>query len=243
MKALLWLSLLILLEAPKAHGAFGYVVPADPGPGNSSLAGPFNPSPSSRLQQVYGHGGDGFGPISTNYGYLIEGVYFRLDESAGPFNETFPSVQVDLSTTSRSPDGLSTLFSENIGADQTTVFGPGPLHLSGTLSGFTVGFMFERSFLYDPAAGNLLLDIRNFGPGNASPLDAFAVVGDSVSTVSNGLDVNAPAGGLATHGLATMFWVDIVPVPEPSAFALLLVGLLGLSWRLHRVHRSSLTSG
>jgi hypothetical protein len=234
MKTLVCFTLLILLEISKVFGAaHGVIVPPDPSPGNSSLAAPFLTSTSSRLQQVYGR--DGFPPIQPTSGFLIEGIYFRVDESSSRgFDEIFPSVQVNLSTTSRGPDGLSTLFSENIGLDETTSFGPGPLHLSGFQPGFTVGFMFDRPYFYNPAAGNLLLDVRNYGPGNASILDAFASFGDSVSIVGNE-NVNSPIGDIFTHGLATEFWVDIVPIPEPSTSVLLLFGLLALGWKLFKI--------
>jgi hypothetical protein len=172
---------------------------------------------------------------------LIEGIYFRVDENAGPFAETFPRVQVDLSTTSRGPDGLSPVFSENIGPDEATVYGPGPLYLSGSFA-IPPGFMFERPFLYDPTAGNLLLDIRNFGPGNASELDAFDTVGDSVSIVLGRADATS-AFASSSRGLATEFWVEIVPIPEPSTAALLLMGLLAVGWKLRHVHRRSSTTG
>ena len=231
------------LVSVEALGAVGVYFPPEAvivRDGNSSLAGPFNTSTSSRLQQVYAH--DAFPDPGFPAAFLIHGIYFRVDENAGAFDETFPSVQVTLSTTSRGPDGLSTLFSENIGPDQTTVFGPGPLHLSGAGSGFPVGFMFERTYLYDPSAGNLLVDIRNFGPGNASVLDAFNVLGDSVSIVGNE-EVNSPTGSRLTRGLATMFWVDIVPIPEPGAGALLLLGLLAVGWNWRRSRRASICKG
>jgi len=86
------------------------------------------------------------------------------------------------------------------------------------------------------------VDIQNFGPGHASVLDAFAVLGDSVSIVGNE-DVNSPMGFSFTHGLATEFWVDIVQVPEPGASTLLLLGLLGVGWKLRHRTRAPIPKG
>jgi len=208
------------------------------GPGNSSLVAPFQTSSSSRLQQVYAQ--ESFLGIPPTLAFLIHGVSFEIDESSFGFDEILPEVQVNLSTTSKSPDGLSTIFSENVGADETVVFGRGPLHLRGNLA-VGPGFMFDRPFLYDLSAGNLLLDIRNFGPGNASPLDAFDARGDSISIVVG--DADATSGFAFTRGLATVFWVDIVPIPEPSTIALMVLGMLALAWRLRRAKKTAYTQG
>jgi hypothetical protein len=111
--------------------------------------------------------------------------------------------------------------------------------LNWSRSSFVTGISFDRPFLYNPAAGNLLLDMRNYGSGDIPSLDAFDLVGDPVSTVSTGLGADRPTGGISTRGLATLFWVDIVPIPEPSATALLLLGLIALGWKLLKVGRAS----
>ena len=172
-------------------------------------------------------------------------LYFRTDERSLPIfgNASFSDVEFRFSTTSRQPDGLSTLFSENIGPDETTVFGRGPLNLNWSQGSFVTGIPLNQPFLYNPAAGNLLLDMRNYGSGDIPSLDAFAVLGDSVSSVSTGFGADRPTGGLATHGLATLFWVDVVPIPEPSTTALLLLGLIGLSWKSRRSFKSTSTQG
>jgi len=218
----------------QTRGAVGVFLPAEGvnNEGNVSLGAPFDTDFSSRLQQVYE-----FSRLAPGSAYLISGIYFRIDVNGRVFDEILPSVQVNLSTTDRGPDGLSAMFSDNIGADETIVHGLGPLHLSGLQPGFAVGITFDQPYLYNPAAGNLLLDIRNFGPAHTSILDAFAVLGDSVSIVGNE-NVNSPLGATLTHGLATEFWVDIVPVPEPGTITLLLLGALALAWKLRRPLKS-----
>jgi len=217
----------------KANGAVPFWVPGGPSePGNSSLAAPFQTSTSSRLQQVYGESAFRF--VEPGQGFLIREIHFRLDEAMGvPFSETFPDFQVNLSTTSRGPDQLSPVFAENIGANQTTVYTRSSLAVSASRIGFSVQIPFSRPFLYDPYAGNLLLDISNFQPGTASPLDAVAKLGDSVSIV--GGRATDLQGLTFTAGLATEFVVDIVPIPEPRTWALLLLaGAVLVSSSMHR---------
>jgi hypothetical protein len=173
--------------------------------------------------------------------FLISGLYFRADERAlpSPGSLFFSDLEFRLSTTMRMPDGLSTLFSENIGPDETTVFGRGSITLNWSQGAFVTHFPFERPFLYSPAAGNLLLDMRNYGAGGFPPLDAFAVEGDSVSTVGTGSGADRPMGSITTFGLATLFWVDIVPIPEPGTTTLLLLGLFAAGWKLLKAGRTS----
>ena len=64
--------------------------------------------------------------------------------------------QVSLSTTSKPVNGLSSNLASNIGADNTVIF-TGNLGGTGTVSSFTITG--TAPFVYDPAAGNLLVDI------------------------------------------------------------------------------------
>jgi hypothetical protein len=128
------------------------------------------------------------------------------------------------------------------------VLGPGAVSLSGIggggFTGFHVTFSFATPFFYNPANGNLLLDFRiyqGFGPiggqQGVAILDAFNVVGDSVSSVY-AFGASLPTSGqTSTLGLATD--IRIIPVPEPSTVALLLVGLgmLGVGWKRMRQHK------
>src|SRR5678815_4864698 len=88
--------------------------------------------------------------------------FYRND---GFLNVDITSLQINLSTTSKGPDGLSTVFSENIGANETVVFGPRPARFGpgSPLPEYT--FQLDEPFFYDPSAGNLLMDVRNFSGG------------------------------------------------------------------------------
>src|SRR5205823_7449983 len=85
-----------------------------------------------RSQQVYSS--DQFASL-TGPEYITQ-IAFRPSVffSAGPFTATFSDIQVDLSTTLKTPDNLSLTFANNIGSDDTTVL-HGPLAISSTATG------------------------------------------------------------------------------------------------------------
>ena len=121
-----------------------------------------------------------------------------LDQS-GPRSWT---LRVYASTTSRSVAGLSTTFAQNHGTNKMLVF-DGPVTLTtrnlpgpGNTRQFDYVLPFTTPFLYDPAAGNLVLDLQIVDLGNDSPatFDTVSsgdpaigrVVGFSSSTATTG---------------------------------------------------------
>ncbi len=79
---------------------------------------------------------------------------------------------------------LSTTFANNVGPDDTIVFNRGPLALTSAGTDlFDITINFDTPFLYDPALGNLLLDVRNFGgtPNTTPAFDSQSTFGDSIS--------------------------------------------------------------
>jgi len=192
--------------------------------GNGNNAYPFNiGGPSQRYQQVYA--ASQFGGLPAGGG-LITQIVFRPDATFGmAFTSTLPDIQIDLSTTSAADDGLSGTYANNVGADDSIVFARGPLTLSSAFTGppngpkdFDIIITLTHPFLYNPALGNLLLDVRNFGGGTTTQFDAVSTTGDGVSRVFN-QNVNGTTGTTDTIGLVTGF----VIVPEPGT-AMLLVG-------------------
>src|SRR6266850_8558497 len=173
--------------------------------GDSGNSYPFNIGTNStmRYQQVYA--ASQFGALPPGGTNLI-GIAFRLDAGWPPFSSTLPAVQINLSTTTKAPDGLSTTFANNVGADDTVVFS-GPLSLSSSGGGspapFDIVILFSTQFFYNPDRGNLLLDVRKFGGGSISQPDATSVAGDSVSRVYG--PVATSTGGADTAGLVTEF--------------------------------------
>jgi hypothetical protein len=151
--------------------------------------------PNLRLQEVYGsvH-------FPTEGALLITELRFRPDfQQGGAFSATIANIQINLSTTVREPDALSTTFAENVGDDDTVVFS-GSLTVSSQFIGpatgpkeFDIMIPLSTPFLYDPGQGNLLLDVRNYSGSTASKLSGESAAGDSASRA--GGSVNSASGG------------------------------------------------
>lgn len=189
--------------------------------GNTFSTIPFTAGPqtSLRFQQLYDFAGDDIAGIQGPF--LIRSISFREDATHQfGFTSYFADFQLNLSTTSRSDDGLSTVFSENVGADDRVVIPRGEFRIGAS----QVIIRLATPFLFDPREGNLLLDIRNYGGGGtgwgippfAGPayLDALSALEDGVSSVS-ATSINALSGSTSTLGLVTTF--HMTQVPEPSS--------------------------
>jgi hypothetical protein len=195
--------------------------------GNSSSSYPFWDFGTNtvRYQQIYA--ASEFSN-ATNGGWIYQ-LNFR-DDSERPydtyvgFNATLTNVEIRLSTTSRTPDGLSPVFSENVGIDQTLVFS-NFLAMSSAWQAFQqpqpwdIEVQLSTAFWYNPAAGNLLMDlqiregtdVRDFIP----PFDAVDMSGDSVSRVY-ATSVDATSGTTDTVGLVTL--ITLAPIPSLRAY-------------------------
>jgi hypothetical protein len=204
----------------------------------NSYATPFEAD--GRFQQVYD--ASVFSSRLPDGGGFIRQLVFRIDATAGhSFIATLPSVQLNISTTLKSSDGLSSIFADNVGSDDVAVLGPRELYMSGAGGGGVTGFgvlfdLPDRPFYYNPANGNLLVDFRihqGFGsigpPQGVAILDAFTIAGDSISSVYAMGSSSLTSGQLSTLGLATDF--VFLPIPEPSSLVLLCTacGLLFLA--------------
>jgi hypothetical protein len=138
----------------------------------------------------------------------IAAIAFRVAEGWGAFAAMLPNVQINLSTTPKVPDSLDLTFANNVGPDDTIVHS-GPLPLSSADGGnpapFDIVIPLTTPFWYNPAAGNLLLDVRNIADGSSQMFDSVFTTGDSVSCVY-AYDVTAPVGiRTGTDGLVTQF--------------------------------------
>jgi hypothetical protein len=178
---------------------------------------------SERYEQVYSATQFGSGPL------LITGLAFRPDANTGAaFSTTLSNVSIFLTTTANAPDALSPIFANNEGADKTLVHS-GSLALSSADTGpaggpkaFDIVINLTTPFLYNPASGNLLLEVQNFGGGTTTQFDAQITSGDPVSRVFT-IDVNGASdatGNTDTLGLVTEFLTAQVAVPEPSSIIL-----------------------
>ena len=185
--------------------------------GDTGSVFPIFSSKPMRYQQVFDAGQ--FARLN-NGGGLINRIAFRGHGPGVPFAGTVPQLQVNLSTTSKPADGLSSTFADNVGADDTQVFS-GPFQTAVTFTGdpttFEIEINFTTPFSYDPTKGNLLLDVRNLEggtevPPNEQEIDGTAASDDSVSRVYNYGDADATVAGQTggldekdSYGLITRF--------------------------------------
>jgi hypothetical protein len=210
--------------------------------GNDQNFGPFFNN-SVRYQQVYSASQFPSSAVPLE----ITGISFRPDGAVAGASLIlfFDSVQIDLSTTSATPGALDTVFANNVGADDKTVFNSFVfMHAPITGAGpkdFTVNFSITP-FIYDPTAGNLLMDVRAFesGGGISDFLDA-----ESGSPFTSHLDapsIGATSGDPFGSGLVTQF--QFTAVPEPSTLVLFLLGamLISLGIRAPRPARAKIRS-
>lgn len=175
------LPVLILAGTSAAYGD-SIIIPSgrEASEGNSYTPLPFSPSlygiQTQRHQQIYAAAS--FGANSAPQ--LITEIRFRPDSGAAgkAFTTTLPAVRIDLSTTPVGIGQLSRGFDSNLGAECATVF-EGPLTISSNKTGpafgprdFDIVIPLTTPFLYDPAQGNLLMDIRNFGGPLTTYFDA-----------------------------------------------------------------------
>jgi hypothetical protein len=99
-----------------------------------------------------------------------------------------------------------------------------------TLSAGRLDILLTQSFAYDPSLGdNLLLIVKNFNFSlPPSPLFLDSDTTGSLTSSRQYSGPNGPAGNLRT-GLVTGF-NDAVAVPEPSTWALMILGIAGIGF-------------
>ncbi|MDZ4798389.1 MAG: PEP-CTERM sorting domain-containing protein [Bryobacteraceae bacterium] len=214
-------------------GAFSFAT----GPYGSSVPFTWFP-PNLRSQTVYN--ASLFSSITE--AVAITGVSYRLHRDFDVnFNYTIPDFQLTLSTTSAAAGGLSTTFANNTGSDATVVR-TGPLTLAHTVGmgaprPFNVSVSFSTPFLYDPSAGNFLMDYRvtgntpptayfdstfDFSPGGTQSNGISGVLTDQPNQ-ANAFPLNCcPASnGTQPGGLIIQLEYDAASeVPEPATLPL-----------------------
>ena len=180
-------------------------------------------APNYHEQMVYGTA-----HFPPDIGLVITELRFRPDSFYGQaFTTTVESIQFNLSTTTRNPDALSSTFANNVGFDDTVVFN-GALNISSQFTGppggpkdFDIVIPLSTPFLYNPAAGNLLLEVRNIsGSSTASPLGGGSIPGDAASRLGGTLA--SPTGGAdsAVEALQIVYTATNQPPVPPQPLVL-----------------------
>src|SRR6266568_249613 len=168
---------------------------------------------SMRYQQVYN--ASVFSSVPPECIYVTTLTFFQGFSQKGSTLLTITSMEINLSTTQRAADNLSTNFAENVGADETIVFGPARHDFNDVISD-RFPILLDRPFRYNPATGNLLLDVRVFnGAGpvamNLPRLEAFNSSTDESSRVWATNVTAVVADGADTTGLDTVMQFSAIP--------------------------------
>jgi hypothetical protein len=185
--------------------------------GDEILAVPFTAPIDARSQSLYG--ASSFpGPT------VITQIAYRLDGGAQSVNFTITDIQINFSTFAGA--NLSTTFANNVGSDETVVLNRGslPIVMGGGSSpnAFDLVINLDHPFSYDPADGDLLVDIVKYsGEFARQNLDSQSTL--NVSTIFSS-DALTSTGGALHEVLVAQFTV----VPEPQPITLLLVGCVSL---------------
>jgi len=201
------------------------------GTANTDNCFPFSCAASgfNQYQQVYGSAAFS-GPLTI--GSLS---FFRNDATTAP-GGTFASgtYNIFLSTTSKPVGGLDATFANNVTSPlvffASLVISAG----SGQVPTFTIT---GTPFSYNPAAGNLLLDVMYSNANGAGYFfRAENLAPGSVSRVFGG----GATGNSDEIGLVTRFEPAVITAtPEPASIVLTATGLVAFLTVMHRRKRSA----
>lgn len=180
--------------------------------GNSNNTFPWNRATASmRIQQVYDS--SNFTAQSVTFPVIIQGLKFR--PYAGAVTSwtggTWPNVRIDMATCPVDFLAVSTTFANNLGGNLTTVVNgpvtvtPGSTLGVGVVVPWHVNIPLTTPFIYDPAAGDLTLDVYLDGTGWVGGSRAADVVsGAAAPNQALGSRIYNTTGIAATTGTITL---------------------------------------
>jgi len=216
--------IIVLLDHLPADAAVSIVVPnaAENVEGNGVGYDPFCAAfvQQTRYQQVYQASQFSAAPA----GGYITAIQFRPDCMINRGSAVLTNTLVKLSTTPKQPDQLSAVFAENIGTNETTVYAPKTFGAGASGSACPAAFddylVLDSPFFYNPAQGNLLMEVRFNGASYSASFDfrlvfAFDAVNSTNDAVSRIFARSADATvatQVDTVGLVTLF--EFHPVPS-----------------------------
>jgi murein DD-endopeptidase MepM/ murein hydrolase activator NlpD len=183
------------------------------------ILSPFN-NPSMRYQQIYS-------ASAFVSGGVIDAIRFRRAYGQAAFTSTTIDVNISLAYAATTVVTASPTFAANIGPGGLVNVYSGTLQLSSTSpdtspNAFDVVINLMHPFTYNPAQGDLLLDISVLNsPGGQYYLEATPGGSQSLTTRIFAKDMNAPTGyvgffnsNTASYGLVTRF--DFAPQTPPA---------------------------
>jgi hypothetical protein len=215
-----------------SHAATIVPIASETVEGNAGNAFPFFSAVAPiRYQQIWDASLFGADTLS------LSSVSFRIDSTnsqrfpAG----SFPGSEVYFSTSASDPFAPSGTFATNRGADETLVAEDFVLAASADVPGstpnaFDLTINFTTAFVYDPTAGNLLMELVMPSIPYHLPVDAQSSTTVTSRILASG-GLSNPTGSITSgYGAIVAFEAEVVttPVPVPAALPLLLAGLGGL---------------
>ena len=199
--------------APELHAQV-VVVPnalaTNDGNGSSTSTAGF-----ASVRWLHIHDASEFGALSGP-SFLTQFAY-RPDRILGQSGPRSWNLRIFASTTRRSVDELSTTFAENLGTNNTLVFDGTVNVTTGNLPGpgntrqFDYVVPFTTPFLYDPAAGNLVLDLQIVGNGSALTFDTVLSVDPAIGRIFSFSSSTATTGTIWADNLVTQFTFKAPP--------------------------------
>jgi hypothetical protein len=191
-------------------------LPPDPDNGNCF---PFGCAYSGDYQQVY------TSSLFPGPMLITSLAFYDTQGGPGPTFMNSGTWTISLSTTSVDWNTISGNPSDNIGSDNTLVFS-GNLYQPWTFPD-TLLIALATPFSYNPADGNLLMDVEVSGASAPGGTIMFDANGDSTGYFNGNTIMGRQYHGYTDHGFGLVTGFDTT-VPEPATFVLLGAGLLAL---------------